>query len=70
MCPALCNPMGSPARPFCLRNSLGKNIGVGCHALLQGIFSTQESNQHLLHCRRIFYPLSHQRSPYTHKFID
>ena len=26
----------------------GKNTGVGCHALLQGIFSTQGSNPHLL----------------------
>ena len=26
-----------------------KNIGVGCHALLQGIFPTQGSNLHLLH---------------------
>ena len=25
-------------------DSLGKNTGVGCHALLQGIFSTQGSN--------------------------
>ena len=23
------------------RDSLGKNTGVGCHALLQGIFQTQ-----------------------------
>ena len=28
---------------------LGKNIGVGCHALLQGIFPTQGSNPSLLH---------------------
>ena len=26
-----------------------KNIGVGCHALFQGIFPTQESNPCLLH---------------------
>ena len=26
----------------------GKNTGVGCHALLQGIFLTQGSNLHLL----------------------
>ena len=25
-------------------DSLGKNIGMGCHALLQGIFPTHESN--------------------------
>ena len=30
-------------------DSPGKNTGVGCHALLQGIFLTQGSNSHLLH---------------------
>ena len=30
----------------------GKNTGMGCHFLLQGIFPTQGSNQNLLHCRR------------------
>ena len=29
-------------------DSLGKNTGVGCHALLQGIFPTQGSNPCLL----------------------
>ena len=29
-------------------NSPGKNTGVGCHALLQGIFPTQGLNPHLL----------------------
>ena len=36
----------------CLWNFPGKNTGVGCHFLLQGIFWTQESNLslwHLLH---------------------
>ena len=36
-----------------------KNTGVGCHALLQGIFPTQGLNPrlpHLLHCRKILYP--------------
>ena len=33
----------------------GKNTGVGCHTLLQGIFLTQGSNLRLLHCRRILY---------------
>ena len=39
-------------------DSPGKNTGVGCHALLQGIFLTQRWNSHLLqllHCRRILY---------------
>ena len=43
----------------------GKNTGVGCCFLLQGIFLTQRSNLHLLcllHCRQIFYPLSHRES--------
>ena len=36
---------------------------MGCHFLPQGIFSTQESNLGLLHCRQTLYPLSHQGSP-------
>ena len=32
----------------CSRDSPGKNIGVGCHALLQGFFLTQGSNPCLL----------------------
>ena len=40
-----------------------KNTGVGCHALLQGIFPTWESNLGLLHCRWILYQLSHQGNP-------
>ena len=34
----------SPARLLCPRDSPGKNTGVGCHALLQGIFLTQGLN--------------------------
>ena len=37
-----------PARLLCLWDSRGKNAGVGCYALLQGIFPTQRLNQHLL----------------------
>ena len=33
---------------LCLLDSPGKNTGVGCHTLLQGIFPTQESNPYLL----------------------
>ena len=29
----------------------GKNTGVDCHSLLQGIFLIQGSNLDLLHCR-------------------
>ena len=44
-------------------NSPGKNTGVGCHFLLQGIFLIQGSNPGLLHCRQMLYPRSHKRSP-------
>ena len=37
-----------PARLLCPWDSPGKNIGVGCCAHLQGIFSTQGLNPHLL----------------------
>ena len=41
---------------------LGKNTGVGCRFLLQGIFTTQGSNPGLPHCRQTFYHLNHQAS--------
>ena len=44
-------------------DSLGKNPGVGCHALFQGIFPTQGLNPGVLHNRQILYHLSHQGSP-------
>ena len=40
-----------------------KNIGVGSPSLLQGLFSTQESNWGLLNCRQILYQLRYQGSP-------
>ena len=40
---------------FCPWDIPGKDTGVGCHSLLQGIFPTQGSNSHLLHCRWSFY---------------
>ena len=43
-----------------------QDTGVGCQALLQGIFLTQGSNSHLLcllHCRWILHPLLHPGSP-------
>ena len=46
-------------RLLCPWNSPGKNTGVGCHSLLQGIFLTQGSNLGLLHCRQILYRLRH-----------
>ena len=43
-----------PARLLCPWDSPGKNTGVGCRSLLQGIFSTQGSHPGLLHCRGLF----------------
>ena len=44
-------------------DSPGENTRVGCHALLQGIFPTQELNPGLPHSRRILYHSSHQGHP-------
>ena len=52
----------SPTRPLCPWDSPGKNIGVGCHFLLQGTFPTQRSNLGLPHCRQMLYCLSYQGS--------
>ena len=63
LCPTLCDTMGcSPPGSSVHRDSPGKNTGVGCHALLQGIFPTQGSNPGLSRCRQILYHLSHQWS--------
>ena len=43
-------------------DSPGKNTGVGCHFLLQGIFLTQRSNLGLLRCLKLLNPVSHQGS--------
>ena len=50
-------------------DSPGKNTGMGCHALLQGIFSTQGLNLGLPHCRWILYFLSHLGSPKILKWV-
>ena len=55
-CPTLCDPLDcSLLWPW---GFPGKNTGVGCHSLLQGIFPTRG----LLHCRQILYHLSLQGS--------
>ena len=60
-CSTLCNPMDcSPPGSSIHGDSPGKTTGVGCHALLQGIFRTQGSNLGLLHCRQILYHLCYQ----------
>ena len=63
-CPTLCDIMNcSPPGSSVHGDSPGKNIGEGCHSLLQGIFWTQGLNPGLPHCRWILYLLSHQGSP-------
>ena len=65
VCVCVCSVMSSslqshglqPARLLCPWNFPGKNTGVGCHFLLQGIFPTQGfilNVLHLLH-RQILY---------------
>ena len=52
-CSVMCNslwPRGlSPTRLLCPWSFPGKNIGVGCHFLSQGILLIQGSNPRLLH---------------------
>ena len=45
-----------PTRLLCPWDSPGKNPGVGCQALPQGLFPTQELNPGLPHCRWILDP--------------
>ena len=64
-------PQGlQPARLLRPWDSPGKNSGVGCHALLQGIFPTQGLNLGFLHCRRVLYHLSHQESPLLNSYVS
>ena len=51
-CPTLCDPREGSAklpRPW---DSPGKNTGVGCHFLLQGMFLSPGANPCLLHLLR------------------
>ena len=54
-------------RLLCPWDSPGKNTGMGCHFLLQGIFPTQGWNLgllHLLHCQVGSLSLSHPGCPW------
>ena len=57
--PMDCSPLGSSVH----EDFPGKITGVGCHALLQGIFPTWGSNPGLLHCRQIPLAESPDGSP-------
>ena len=64
LCQTLCDPMDCSLPGSSVHgDSPSKNTGVGCHALLQGIFPTQGLDPGLPHCRWILYHLSHQGSP-------
>ena len=63
-CSALCDPMDCSLPGSSVHgDSPGKTTRVGCHAFLQGIFSTQGLIPGLPHCRWILYQLSHKESP-------
>ena len=63
LCLTLCSPMKySPPGSSVHGDSPGKNIRMGCQALLQGIFPTQGSNPGLPHCSQILYRLSHREA--------
>ena len=63
-CPTLRDPVDcSPPGSSVLRNSPGKNTGVGCHALLPGIFPTQGLSPGLPYSRWILHQLSYWGSP-------
>ena len=55
----------SSARLLCPWNSPGKNTGMGCHSLLQGIFLTQILNPGL----QILYRVNHQGRPYKGSIV-
>ena len=62
-CVQLCDPMGCSLTSLLRQWDFpGKSTGVGCHFFLQGIFPTQGLKLDLLHCRQMFYHLSHQGS--------
>ena len=73
-------PWLKPARIISLWVFWGKNIRVGCHCHLQGIFLTEGLNLHLLHHGRLFTtelprePISlikmRKIGIYTQKFTD
>ena len=59
----LCKPTGcSPPGSSVCGDPPGKNTGMDCHALLQGISPTQGSNPGFPYCKWILDCLSHQGS--------
>ena len=63
LCLTLCDPMDCHLPGSSVHgDSPGKNTGLGCHALLQGIFPTQGSDPDFPHRRWILYHLNHQEA--------
>ena len=70
LCPTLCDPMDCSLSGSSVHgDSPGKNTGMGCHALLQGIFQTEGLNPDSPHCRWILNCLSHQGSRRTLEWV-
>ena len=69
-CPTLCDPMNHSLPGSSIHgDSLGKNTGVDCHDLFQGIFLTQGSKMHLLrllHWQVGSLPLAPPGKPHIH----
>ena len=53
LCPILTTAWTVACMVLCPRGSPGKNTGVGCHFLLQGIFPTPGIKPSLLYCRQL-----------------
>ena len=62
-CPTLCDPVDCSPPGSPIPGTPGKNTGVGCHFLLQGIFLIQGLNPGIPHCRQVLYQLNYQGSP-------
>ena len=79
LCLTVCDPVDyriPPTRLPCPWNFPGKNTGVGCHFLLQGIFLTQGLNPGLLYQQSdslMLYPLGNHYlhvSPKMMRWLD
>ena len=70
LCPTLYDSMDCGQAVSSVCGILQAIPGVGCHALLQGIFPIQGWNQGLLHCRWILNHLSYKGSPQTEKIKE
>ena len=69
-CLTLCNPRDCSTPGSSVHgHSPGKNRGVDCHALLQGIFPTQESNQISCIAGRFFIVWVTREAPYMRMLL-